>query len=91
MPGGNIQSLLNDILNAVYGRDVRDSIHDAIELCYDDVSTGRTIAEAAADSVDDSVAAATSAANAANAAATSANSAADAATAAASHAETASS
>ena len=91
MPSGNIQSLLNDILNAVYGRDVRDSIHDAIELCYDDVSTGKTIAEAAADTVDDSVAAATSAANAATAAAASANDAADAATAAASHAETASS
>lgn len=31
-----IQDLLNQILSAVYGRDVRQSIHDAIKKCYED-------------------------------------------------------
>lgn len=35
---GSIQSYLSQILSAVYGRDVRQSIHDAIQQCYDDVS-----------------------------------------------------
>ena len=34
----NIQNELNNIKNAVYGKDVRDSIHDAIKTCYDDAS-----------------------------------------------------
>lgn len=33
-----IQDHLNNILKAVYGKDVRQSIHDAIDKCYDDVS-----------------------------------------------------
>lgn len=81
----NIQSLLNDILNAVYGRDVRDAIHDAIEICYDDVESGRTTAETAALQVDTAVNAATAATNAANAAANDASSAATAASTAASN------
>lgn len=85
----NIQSLLNDILNAVYGRDVRNAIHDAIEICYDDVEEGKTIAETAAASVGDAATRATNAANAANAAATSASNAATAANSAASAATTA--
>lgn len=47
MPSG-IQTYLNNILNAVYGRDVRNSIHDAIEMCYDNVSSGVTLANTAA-------------------------------------------
>lgn len=35
---GNIQSYLNQIKNAVFGKDVRESIHDAIKQCYDDAS-----------------------------------------------------
>lgn len=35
----NIQNELNNIKNAVYGKDVRDSIHDAIEQCYNDAIT----------------------------------------------------
>lgn len=31
-----IQQALNNIKNAIYGRDVRSSIHDGIELCYND-------------------------------------------------------
>lgn len=34
----SIQNELNNIKNAIYGRDVRDSIHDAIKKCYDDVA-----------------------------------------------------
>lgn len=34
-----IQTLLENILSAIYGEDVRGSIHDAIEQCYKD-STG---------------------------------------------------
>ena len=86
-----IQTYLNNILNAVYGRDVRSSIHDAIELCYDDVSSGKTIAETAAGNVNTAIDNATSAANAANSAATSANSAADSANSAATSANAAAS
>ena len=43
-----IAQLLAQILAAQYGRDVRQSIHDAIGECYDDVSTAKTIAEDAA-------------------------------------------
>jgi len=34
----NITQLLNNIKHAVLGRDVRDSIHDAIKQCYDDAT-----------------------------------------------------
>ena len=34
----NIQNELNNIKNAIYGKDVRNSIHDAIKTCYDDAS-----------------------------------------------------
>lgn len=33
-----ISDLLNNIKNAIYGEDVRDSIHDAIAQCYSDVT-----------------------------------------------------
>ena len=33
-----LESLLSDILNTVYGKDVRQSIHDAIEQCYADAT-----------------------------------------------------
>lgn len=44
-----ISSLLESILNSVYGRDVRQSIHDSIQECYNDVTKGKTLADAAAD------------------------------------------
>ncbi len=34
----NIQNELNNIKNAMFGKDVRNSIHDAIKQCYDDAS-----------------------------------------------------
>ena len=57
-----IAQLLAQILAAQYGRDVRQSIHDAIGECYDDVSTAKTLA--------------TDATNSANTASTTANNAA---------------
>lgn len=36
----DIQNLLQQLLNAVYGKDVRQSIHDAIKQCYDDGKAG---------------------------------------------------
>ena len=36
----NIQELLNLIRTAIYGRDVRQAIHDAIRTCYDDGKAG---------------------------------------------------
>ena len=34
----NIKNHLNNIKNAMFGKDVRNSIHDAIKQCYDDAS-----------------------------------------------------
>lgn len=34
----NIRELLNKVKNAIYGKDVRQSIHDAIEECYNTAS-----------------------------------------------------
>jgi len=58
----SIQTYLQQILDAVYGEEVRGAIHDAIEECYTDVTTSATAADAAAT-------AANAAADAANAAA----------------------
>ena len=40
-----ISTLLSNILSAVYGKDVRQSIHDSIEQCYTDVSAAKTLAD----------------------------------------------
>lgn len=77
-----IETLLEEILNAVYGEEVRGSIHDAIEECYSDVSNAKTAA-------DSSVTAANYAAGLANTAASSANEAASSANEAATEANTA--
>ena len=37
----DIQTLLKNILSAVYGKDVRQSIHDAIHQCYEDGKAGQ--------------------------------------------------
>lgn len=39
-----IQELLQQINVAIYGEEVRGSIHDAIEQCYDDVTAAKTLA-----------------------------------------------
>lgn len=47
----NIQNYLTQILSAVYGREVRQSIHDAIEQCYDDVNNPTLNTEALNDAI----------------------------------------
>ena len=80
----NISALLGQILKAVYGKDVRQSIHDAISQCYDDVTSGKTLADKAAanantaaqqakTSADDAIANCNSASTAANNAASNAS------------------
>ena len=44
----NIDTYLAKIMSAVYGEEVRGSIHDAIEKCYTDTTTGKTTADTAA-------------------------------------------
>lgn len=41
----SISDLLAQILTAIYGKDVRQSIHDSISQCYTDVSTAKTLAD----------------------------------------------
>lgn len=40
MADSNIEELLNQILSAVFGKDVRQAIHDGIEQCYEDGKVG---------------------------------------------------
>ena len=42
----NIETYLNNIMKAVYGKDVRQSIHDGIRQCYYDGKVGATDLEA---------------------------------------------
>ena len=51
-----IGNLLAQILSAVYGKDVRQSIHDAIKECYDDVTNAKTIADQSASNADQAAA-----------------------------------
>lgn len=87
----SIETLLAEILNAVYGEEVRGAIHDAIEECYDDVSTAKTVAEDAAISANTAASNAESKATLANTAAATANVAATNADTKASQADTATS
>lgn len=48
----SIETYLNQIINAVYGREVRSAIHDGIKECYDDVTNSKTIADAAAETAE---------------------------------------
>ena len=43
-----ISEYLAQIKTAIYGREVRDAIHDSIEQCYTDVSNAKTLADTAA-------------------------------------------
>ena len=40
-----ISTLLQQIMSAVYGKDVRQALHDAIQECYTNVDTAKTIAD----------------------------------------------
>lgn len=50
-----IQECLNNILKAVYGKDVRQSIHDAIKQCYEDVTNPELNIEAFATAVQNKI------------------------------------
>ena len=62
-----IETLLNTIATAIYGRDMRDAIHDSIEECYTDVSTAKTLAEDATAAANDAAYLANIASDTANA------------------------
>lgn len=79
-----ISEYLQLIKTAIYGREVRDAIHDSIEQCYTDVTNAKTLADTATSN-------ANAAASNANSKATLANNAAAAANAATSSANTAAS
>lgn len=72
-----ISILLENILKAVYGKDVRQSIHDAIGECYTDVLSAKTLADDSVtlmqENIEDCNAAATSARSAADTASNSAS------------------
>lgn len=82
-----IAQLLAQILAARYGRDVRQSIHDAIGECYDDVSTAKTLATDATNSANTAAALANDKATLADTKAGLADSAATAANTAAGNAD----
>lgn len=52
----NIATLLDKILQAIYGKDVRQSIHDAIQQCYEDVGDPTLNEAAFKKAVDDAIA-----------------------------------
>lgn len=54
-----IAEIVQDIRTAIYGREVRESLAQGIETCYSDVTEGKTIAEEAADKIEDLSASAT--------------------------------
>lgn len=91
-----IDQIVAQIRTAIYGRDVRENIAEGIEKCYTDVTTGSTLADAAAAAateatanVNAAISEANMAANAANTAAENVGNAVSAANTAASNANTA--
>lgn len=82
-----ISEYLNKIKTAIYGREVRDAIHDSIKECYADVTRGATLANAASDKANAATEKANIAASNADTATASANSAANLANTAASNAD----
>mgnify|MGYP004513524517 CR=1 FL=1 len=82
-----ISEYLNKIKTAIYGREVRDAIHDSIKECYADVTSGATLANEASDKANAATEKANTAASNADTATASANSAANLANTAASNAD----
>ena len=68
-----ISDIVAQIRTAVFGRDVRESIAQGIQICYDDVWTSSTLATAAASTANTAAATANTAATAANTAAANAS------------------
>lgn len=82
-----ISEYLNKIKTAIYGREVRDAIHDSIKECYTDVISGATLANEASDKANAATEKANTAASNADTATAGANSAANLANTAASNAD----
>lgn len=82
-----ISEYLAQIKTAIYGREVRDAIHDSIEQCYTDVSNAKTLADTAASNTNAAISKANTAASNADTKAKLANDAATKATDAAKKAE----
>lgn len=82
-----IGEYLNKIKTAIYGREVRDAIHDSIKECYTDVTSGATLANTASDKANAATEKANTAASNADTATANANSAANLANTAASNAD----
>lgn len=82
-----ISEYLNKIKTAIYGREVRDAIHDSIKECYTDVTSGATLANTASDKANAATEKANTAASNADTATASANSAANLANTSASNAD----
>lgn len=75
----SIQEILASILNAVYGKDVRQAIHDGVEMAYNKADDAATSAAAAAEAASGSQESAAASAQAASNSASSASDFADAA------------
>lgn len=75
----SIQQILASILNAVYGKDVRQAIHDGVEMAYNKADDAATSAAAAAEAASGSQESAAASAQAASDSASSASDFADAA------------
>ena len=84
-----IEEILNGILKAIYGREVRQDIHDGIEMGYNIATESKTAAQQAVSDAEAAILTANTAAEAANSAASSANTAVSAANNAADAANTA--
>ena len=69
----NIQQILASILNAIYGKDVRQAIHDGVEMAYNKADDAETSAAAAAEAASGSQESAAASAEAAAASASSAS------------------
>ena len=82
-----ISEYLNKIKTAIYGREVRDAIHDSIKECYADVTSGATLANEASDKANAATERANTAASNADTATASANRATGLANTAASNAD----
>jgi len=87
----NISVLLENILKAVYGKDVRQSIHDSIAQCYSDVDAAKTLADSSVATVQQKITDCEAAASDARSATNTANASASNADASASSANVAAS
>ena len=77
MANSTIDTLIQKIRTAIYGKEVRDAIADGISTCYTDVSQGKTLIDGAVETANTAATNANSKAAIAQTAAANANAAAD--------------